>query len=98
MAAGTYDTISRIFDTFAITSKSRYVFVYDIDKNVSKWSLNAVEYFGFTGEYLNNASIIWEAHIHPEDKDGYREYMKKAFGGQKVSDTFSYRARNKNDE
>jgi len=98
MAVGTYDTISRIFDTFAITSKSRYVFVYDIDKNISKWSLNAVEYFGFTGEYLNNANIIWEAHIHPEDKDGYREYMKKAFGGQKVSDTFSYRARNKNDE
>ncbi len=98
MANGTYDTISRIFDTFAITSKSRYVFVYDIEKNVSKWSLNAVEYFGFTGEYLNNANIIWEAHIHPEDKDGYRDHMKKAFSGQKVSDTFSYRARNKNDE
>ncbi|MCR4901414.1 MAG: EAL domain-containing protein [Butyrivibrio sp.] len=98
MATGTYDTISRIFDTFAITSKSRYVFVYDIDKNVAKWSLNAVEYFGFTGEYLNNANIIWEAHIHPVDKDGYKDYMRKAFSGQKVPDTFSYRARNKNDE
>ena len=56
MAQGTYDTINRIFDTFAVTSRSRYVYVYDMEKNISRWSLNAVDYFGLTGEYIYNAS------------------------------------------
>ena len=52
---GTYDTINRIFDTFAVTSRSRYVYVYDMSRNIARWSKNAVEYFGLAGEYIYNA-------------------------------------------
>ena len=37
MAGGSLDTINRIFDTFAVTSRSRYVYVYDVDKNIARW-------------------------------------------------------------
>ena len=76
MASGTYDTINRIFDTFAVTSRSRYVYVYDMEKNISRWSLNAVDYFGLTGEYIYNASSVWANRIHPEDRDKYNEYIR----------------------
>ena len=98
MAQGTYDTINRIFDTFAVTSRSRYVYVFDMDKNISRWSLNAVDYFGLTGEYIYNASSVWENRIHPDDRDNYNEYLQASFSGKKVNPNIEYRARNKNGE
>ena len=95
---GTFDTINRIFDTFAVTSRSRYVYVYDMEKNVARWSKNAVEYFGLTGEYLYNAASVWETRIHGDDKEKYHEYMKAAAAGQKVEPTIEYRTKNKNGE
>lgn len=98
MAGGTYDTINRIFDTFAVTSRSRYVYVYDMEKNISRWSSNAVDYFGLTGEYVYNANSVWEMRIHPDDRDKYKEYIQQVFLGNKLDPNFEYRARNKNGE
>ncbi len=95
---GSYDTISKIYDTFAVTSKSRYVYVYDIEKNIARWSENAVKYFGLPGEFVYKAGQVWEAHIHPEDRDSYREHLQVAFSGERVNPSFEYRARNKNGE
>ena len=95
---GTYDTIGKIYDTFAVTSKSRYVYVYDIEKNIARWSENAVKYFGLAGEFVYKADQVWEAHIHPEDRVTYREHLKVAFSGNRVNPSFEYRARNKNGE
>ncbi len=98
MPGGNFDTINRIFDTFAVTSRSRYVYVYDMQKNISRWSPNAVEYFGLTGEYIYNASSVWETRIHPDDKDKYVEYLQVVYSGRKADPTFEYRAKNKNGE
>ncbi len=98
MAGGTYDTINRIFDTFAVTSRSRYVYVYDMTKNISRWSPNAVDYFGLTGEYIYNAASVWENRIHPDDRDKFTEYTGLVYAGKKVDPTFEYRAKNKNGE
>jgi PAS domain S-box-containing protein len=98
MAGGTYDTINRIFDTFAVTSRSRYVYVYDLTKNISRWSANAVDYFGLTGEYIYNAASVWENRIHPDDRDKFTEYVSQVYAGKKVEPTFEYRAKNKNGE
>ncbi|MCR5655879.1 MAG: EAL domain-containing protein [Butyrivibrio sp.] len=95
---GTYDTIGKIFDTFAVTSKSRYVYVYDIEKNLAKWSENAVSYFGLPGEFVYKADQVWEAHVHPEDRATYREHLETAFSGNRVNPSFEYRARNKSGE
>ncbi len=98
MPAGNYDTINRIFDTFAVTSRSRYVYVYDLSKNIARWSDNAVDYFGLTGQYVFNASSVWETRIHPDDRDKYNEYISIVYSGQKADPTFEYRAKNKNGE
>ncbi len=98
MAGGNFDTINRIFDTFAVTSRSRYVYVYDMERNISRWSANAVDYFGLAGEYIYNASSVWETRIHPDDRDKYVEYLGVVFSGKKTDPTFEYRAKNKNGE
>jgi PAS domain S-box-containing protein len=98
MAGGNFDTINRIFDTFAVTSRSRYVYVYDMEKNISRWSANAVDYFGLTGEYIYNASAVWEIRIHPDDVEKYKEYLNTVYSGKKADPNFEYRARNKNGE
>ena len=98
MAGGNFDTINRIFDTFAVTSRSRYVYVYDMEKNISRWSPNAVDYFGLTGEYVYNAASVWETRIHPDDKDKYTEYLGVVYSGKKTDPNFEYRAKNKNGE
>ena len=95
---GTYDTINRIFDTFAVTSRSRYVYVYDMSRNIARWSKNAVEYFGLAGEYIYNAASVWETRIHGDDKDKYNEYINAAFAGEKVEPNIEYRAKNRNGE
>ncbi len=96
--ASSNDTISRIFDTFALTSKSRYVFIYDIARDYARWSINAVNYFGLSGEYIDGALEDWMNFIHPGDREGYREYFRDAVTGKKVDVTFAYRAKNKNGE
>ena len=95
---GAYDTISKIYDTFAVTSKSRYSYVYDIEKNMARWSENAVKYFGLPGEFVYKADQVWEVHVHPEDRETYREHLAVAFSGNRVNPSFEYRARNKNGE
>ncbi|MCR5100004.1 MAG: EAL domain-containing protein [Butyrivibrio sp.] len=98
MAGSNYDTISRIFDTFAVTSRSRYVYIYDINRNLSRWSVNAVDYFGLPGEYVFNAGSVWESHVHPDDKTAYNEHLSIVFSGKKADPEFEYRARNKSGE
>ncbi|MBE5826903.1 MAG: EAL domain-containing protein [Butyrivibrio sp.] len=98
MAGGSFDTINRIFDTFAVTSRSRYVYVYDMEKNIARWSSNAVDYFGLTGEYIYNASSVWETRLHPDDRDKFVEYTSVVYSGKKVDPNFEYRAKNKNGE
>ncbi|MBO4456300.1 MAG: EAL domain-containing protein [Butyrivibrio sp.] len=98
MAGGAYDTINRIFDTFAVTSRSRYVYVYDMEKNISRWSPNAVDYFGLTAEYIYNAANVWENKIHPDDREKYTEYINQVYLGVKLDPNYEYRARNKNGE
>ncbi|WP_026652023.1 EAL domain-containing protein [Butyrivibrio proteoclasticus] len=98
MAGGSYETLNRIFDTFAVTSRSRYVYVYDLTKNIARWSLNAVDYFGLTGEYIHNAASVWENRIHPDDRDKYNEYISTVYAGKKADPNIEYRSKNKNGE
>lgn len=95
---GAYENIAKIYDTFAVTSKSRYVYVYDIENDMARWSENAVTYFGLPGEYVYKAAQVWEVHVHPEDRESYRDHLKTAFEGKRVNPSFEYRARNKNGE
>ena len=39
------EAINRIYDTYAVTSKSRYIYVYDVSYDYARWSRNTQDYF-----------------------------------------------------
>ena len=98
MTTGINETISRIFDTFSVVSKSRYSVVYDIFHHYARWSVNAVEYFDLPGEYVSKADEVWEQRIHPEDLDNYHARFRDLLTGIAQEQPFEYRARNKSGE
>lgn len=86
---------NQIFDAFGATSESRYIFVANMWTDVSRWSKNAVDYFGLPGEYMEGAGAIWEQHIHPEDRKVYRDDIDLVFSGKKKKHDIEYRVRDK---
>lgn len=89
---------SQIFSAFAGTSERRYVYLCNMRTNMSRWSVNAVEYFGLPGEYMENAGSIWEKHIHPDDRAEYRRQIDDIFSGRADTHSFEYRAKNRQGE
>lgn len=95
---GLNDTISRIFDTFVVVSKSRYAVVYDIFNHYARWSTNAVEFFGLSGEYIENADDDWHKRIHPDDRKNYEQRITAMIAGINQEAPMEYRAMDKNGE
>ena len=89
---------SRIFEGFADTSKRRYLYACNMKTGISRWSKNAVEYFGLPGEYMEDAGTIWAEHIHSEDRGKYIEDIKNVFEGKRDTHSMDYRARNRDGE
>ena len=46
-----------------------------MDYDYSRWSKGLVEEFGLPSEYMYDAATIWEEHIHPIDKQAYRDMI-----------------------
>lgn len=85
---------NRIFTAFSETSARRYIFVCNLDTNVSRWSPNAVDYFGLEGEYIYDFGSSWEALIHPDDVEIYRKDISAFFAGKKKNHYAEYRVCN----
>ena len=85
---------NRIFTAFSETSARRYIYVCNLATNVSRWSKNAVDYFGFEGEYIYDFGSSWEALIHPDDVEIYQKDISAFFAGKKKNHYAEYRVRN----
>ena len=85
---------NRIFTAFSETSARRYIYVCNLATNVSRWSKNAVDYFGFEGEYIYDFGSSWESLIHPDDVEIYRKDISAFFAGKKKNHYAEYRVRN----
>ena len=72
-----------LFEAFAEASDHVYIYVCDVSQDLSRWSLNAVEYFGLPGEYMKGAANIWMEKIHPEDRARYLADIDAVFSGIK---------------
>ena len=81
----------RVFQALAMTNDGRYLFVYNIDKNISRWSLNAVRDFDLPSEHMRDAEAIWAEHIHPDDREAYAKDIEKLFEGRKHHHSMQYR-------
>ncbi|MCR5586281.1 MAG: GGDEF and EAL domain-containing protein [Lachnospiraceae bacterium] len=90
------ELLNKFFDAVNTPSSRRYVFVCNMETNTSRWSENAVEYFGLPGERMDDAGGIWAEHIHPDDREEYNKSIEDVFSGQTDAHLMDYRARDKN--
>lgn len=84
--------LDALYKAFSITAEGAYVYVADIENDLSKWSQKAVDYFGLPDEYMINAGEIWEKHIHPDDREGYKQSIDAVFSGKDEGHDMQYRA------
>ncbi len=87
------EQLNQLFEAFSIIAEGSYVFVAYMPDNYSRWSKSAVDYFGLPSEYMSKAGEIWEEHVHPDDRDEYRESIEAIFNGTGLTHDLQYRAR-----
>ncbi|MDE5563744.1 MAG: diguanylate cyclase, partial [Oscillospiraceae bacterium] len=86
------DRLDSMFEAFSILAEGKYVYVCDIQENLSRWSQRAVDYFGLPDTYMFGADSIWEEHVHPEDRESYRLSIDKILSGEATGHDMQYRA------
>lgn len=89
---------SGIFTALSLTSDTTYIFICNMNTNVSRWSKSAVEYFGLPSEYMEDAGNIWLGFVHPDDREMYNADISAVFAGKKRLHNVTYQARNKDGE
>lgn len=88
----------RMFSAFSATSDTTYIYMCNLQTNVSRWSRTAVDYFGLPGEYMYDAGNIWLGFVHPDDRKTYAQDVEAVLSGRKHFHDVSYRARNRDGE
>lgn len=87
--------LDNLFEAFSIIAEGKYVYLCDMNEDVSRWSKSAVDYFNLPGEYMKNAGDIWAEHIHPEDRESYSKSIAAIFAGDHSGHDMQYRAQAK---
>ncbi len=90
--------LSKVFEAFANSSESRYVFLCDLEKDMSRWSQSCVDRFGMPSEYMEHADAIWEEKIHPNDRARYRKSIDELLKGNSLKHAMTYRVKDKTGE
>lgn len=85
---------NELFEAFASASDNVYIYVCDMKTDISRWSLNSVDYWALESEYIEDAANMWAKHIHPDDLDVYMDDITKVFAGKKKTHNCQYRAKN----
>ena len=80
---------NHIFEVYAQSMDERdYLFLCNLSTGVTRWSLNAVEYFQMPGEYMEDTESFWEPRIHPDDLPEYKYRMKSVLFGHREWENF----------
>lgn len=84
--------LDTLFSAFSIIAEGCFVFLCDMKYDVSRWSKTAVDYFDLPAEYMEQAGLIWEDHIHPDDRKAYHDNIVSIFEGNNLGHNLQYRA------
>ena len=87
--------LDSLYGAFAIMANGAYTYLTDIKHNYSRWSKEAVDYFGLPSEYMENAGDVWMENVHPDDRAAYAASIKELFGGKVSEHNLQYRVRTK---
>ncbi len=90
--------LDALFEALSVIAEGTYVFLCNMRYDYSRWSESAVTTFGLPSEYMFGAGGIWEAHIHPEDRESYRKSIEAIFSGGDNGHDMQYRAQKPNGE
>lgn len=88
------DFLDNLFKVFSYLAAGDHVFVCDVKNDVSRWSKDAVDYFGLPDEYMKNAGMIWSEYIHPDDRKTFIDNIDSLLSGIFDSHDMQYRAKN----
>jgi len=86
---------NELFESFANASDNIYIYVCDMQSDLSRWSKNTVDYFDLESEYIEGAGPKWMEHIHPDDRAAYLKDIEAVFSGASTRHSCQYRAKNK---
>ncbi len=84
--------LSKVFEAFANSSESRYVFLFDVEKDVCRFSKSCVDRFDLPGEYVDNAGEVWASIINPADRFRFQKSLQDLIAGNTKIHDMSYRA------
>lgn len=87
--------INKLFETFASTSRSRYIFLFNLENNCARLSPNAVDFFGMPSEYIYDYIKVWGSYLSEDDQETFKTEMDKIISGEKKELTLEYRVRGK---
>lgn len=90
--------LDEMFNALSVVADGAYIYLCDMETDISKWAKSAVDFFGLPGEYMKNAGGIWAEHIHPFDREKYDENLERIFVGSDNDFNMQYRARAANGE
>ena len=83
--------LDSLFESYSLIADDTYVFLCDMKYDYSRWSKELVDTFGLPSEYMYYAGMIWEEHIHPEDRRAYHEGVEAVFSGKQSGHDMQYR-------
>ena len=85
--------LDSVYEAFAIVAEDTYVFICDMRYDYSRWSKALVEKFDLPSEYMYSAGTIWEEHVHPDDRQAYKDGIDAIFNGKQSGHDIQYRAK-----
>ena len=88
------ENIDMVFDAFSECIENRYIFVVYVPDGISRWSREAVEYFGLPGMYLKDAGHLWANYIAEDEREIYLEQIDALERGEATSLEYIMRIRN----
>ena len=80
-----------LFPVLSEASQRIYMFVTNMETNVTRWSKNAFGFMGIDSEYDLNTEERWKKKIHPDDMMLYQKEVDAVYSGKKDAFDLTYR-------
>lgn len=82
--------LDNYFEAFSIIAEDSYVYFTDLKTGLSRWSQNAVDYFGLDSNYMQ-LDEQWRKRVHPDDLQSYTDSIARVLEGADSEHHMQYR-------
>ena len=71
--------IDSLYGAFSVLANGAYTYVTDMKTDWTRWSKEAVHYFGLPDEYMQGVAYTWMERIYPDDRAAYKENIDNIY-------------------